>query len=473
LLPFFLASRLLLAVTAVACVLLPGRLATDLAKAQPTVSRVVEHFAPVRGRPDATAPVLWRLYEGTQVSVTGNAVETGGDLWLPIILWNSHVGWVALAAISFDPYPAPSPPPSSTGPRPPRPPRLSREPQPLTATGTIIERASLAETPDGNISMGSAPAGTRVRVDAWTVAGDDRARYHVIADEVAGWTAPTAVALDAVDPVSHRLGDRSIVDPLRGKGMWFVLDSREHGPDAGRLVAAAARDAGLTHLYVEVATSRGGFFGDRWLDELLPAAQAAGVKVVGSVYVWLDDLATDLDLALTVARYRTPGGHALDGLTADIEETLVADNVQAFGDLLRHHLGDDYLLIATTYPPGSFAAPRYPWAALARSWNAIAPMAYWSQMRGRALTPDEAYAYTADSVAGIRRLTGRSDIHVDLLGQLFELGRPLLLGPDPPTQAEVEAAMRAARDAGAIGISFFDWTRATPAHWEALAAFVW
>jgi hypothetical protein len=100
-------------------------------------------------------------------------------------------------------------------------------------------------------------------------------------------------------------------------------------------------------------------------------------------------------------------------------------------------------------------------------------MAYWSQMRGRALTPDEAYAYTAEAVAGIRRLTGRADVHVDLLGQLFELGRPLLLGPDPPKPQEVEAAMGAARDAGAIGISFFDWTRATPAHWEALAAFSW
>jgi len=298
-------------------------------------------------------------------------------------------------------------------------------------------------------------------------------RYHVAATGASGWIAPGSIAVDAADPTTRRVGDRSIVEPLRGKGMWFVLDSREHGVDAGLLIATAARHAGLTHLYVEVATSRAGFFGDRWLDDLLPAAHAVGLKVIGSVYVWLDDLPADLDLAVEVARYRTPSGHTLDGLTADIEELLVADNVQAFGDLLRHHLGDDYLLVATTYPPGSFAAPRYPWAALARSWNAIAPMAYWSQMRGRALTPNEAYAYTMEAVAGIRRLTGRADVHVDVLGQLFELGRPLLLGPDPPTPAEVDAAMRAARDSGAIGTSFFDWTRATPAHWEAIAAFGW
>ena len=48
-----------------------------------------------------------------------------------------------------------------------------------------------------------------------------------------------------------------------------------------------------------------------------------------------------------------------------------------------------------------------------------------------------------------------------------------LLGPDPPPPVEIEAAARAARDGGAVGITFFDWTRATPAQWESLAAFRW
>ncbi len=63
-------------------------------------------------------------------------------------------------------------------------------------------------------------------------------------------------------------------------------------------MAAAAAAAGLSHLYVEVGTSPGGFFGTRWLDELLPAARAAGVRVIGSVYPCLDDLAADLAGAL-------------------------------------------------------------------------------------------------------------------------------------------------------------------------------
>jgi hypothetical protein len=62
---------------------------------------------------------------------------------------------------------------------------------------------------------------------------------------------------------------------------------------------------------------------------------------------------------------------------------------------------------------------------------------------------------------------------VEMLGQLFELGRPKLLGPDAPTPAELQAATAAARAAGAVGISFFDWTRATPAQWESLAGLEW
>jgi hypothetical protein len=345
--------------------------------------------------------------------------------------------------------------------------------RPLSAPATVVRPTALSATPDGAAGPATLPAGADVLVDAWVIGADGRVRYRVRGDGVAGWAAPGAVALRAADPPSRRVDGRPIVEPLRGVGLWFTLDSREHGADAGARVAAAAAAAGLSHLYVEVATSPGGFFGTRWLDELLPAARAAGVRVIGSVYACLNDVVADLALALAVARYRTPDGLALDGLTADIEETLVAENVQAFGELLRHHVGDDYLLVATVYPPESWWARYYPWAALPASWNAVAPMAYWRHMEERAFTPAEVYAYAGRNVAGVRALTGRPDLPVEMLGQLYELGRPRLLGPDPPTPAEVAAAADGARDAGAVGISYFDWTRATPAHWRALADIRW
>jgi hypothetical protein len=391
-------------------------------------------------------------------------------------LWNSEDGWLEAAALSFEPFPPTQPPAAATagatsGPCQPKPEPHAPESLPLNAPATVLRPAARSVTQDGD--GGELAAGTAVLADAWAVDDDGRARYHVTAGGRTGWAAPGTVALQAADPVGRQVGERSITAPIHGKGLWYVLDSREHGTAPATRVAHAAAAAGLSHLYVEVATSRGGFWGTRWLDALLPAARAVGVRVVGSVYVCLDDLPADLALSLEVARYRTADGLMLDGLTADVEETLVAENVRAYGELLRQGVGDDYLLVATVYPPESYAAPRYPWPALAASWNAVAPMAYWRQMESRPFTADEVDAYTRRNLAQTRALVGRPDLPVEMLGQLFEMGAPRLLGPDPPTPAEITAAAAAARDAGAVGISYFDWTRATPAHWQALSAIDW
>jgi hypothetical protein len=443
------------------------------------VARVAEHLAAVYAGPGEGHAVLWRLYQGTQVAVTGEAVAPDGARWQRIQLWHSEDGWLPAAALSFDPYPPPPTPAPAvpgappSGPCQPRAVPAPHTPQPLAGRALVLTPTPLSATPEATGGAVAVDAGTSVLADAWTLDADGRVRYRVATYEGEGWAAPGSVALQAADPVGRVANGRPLVEPLAGKGMWFVLDSREHGDAPAARVVAAARANGLSHLYVEVATSRGGFWGARWLDALLPAARAAGVRVIGSVYPCLDDLAADLALAVGVTRYRTPDGLALDGLTADIEETLVPANVQAFGELLRHHVGDDYLLVATVYPPESWFAPRYPWPALAASWNAVVPMAYWRQMESRPFTPAEVYAYTQRNVSQVRALAGRPDLPVQMLAQLFDFGQPFLLGPTPPAAAEIEAATAAARDAGAVGISFFDWTRATPAHWEAIARLRW
>ncbi len=376
---------------------------------------------------------------------------------------------VALAPYALLPAPSDS---GGCGP-PPLPAEPAHELETLAAPGRVVRPTPLTETPDSPTALVHLAMGTPVQVEAWAQGADGRVRYRVAAEGATGWAAPGAVVLQAADPVTRQVAGRPIVEPLRGKGMWFIPDSRQYGVAAGARVAAAARANGLSHLYVEVATSRGGFWGAAWLDELLPAACAAGVQVIGSVFAHLEDLAADLALALQVAHYRTPDGLALAGLTVDMEETLVPENIQAFGELLRHHVGDDYLLVATVYPPESSFAARYPWPALPASWNAVAPMTYWQQMENRSFTPAEVYAYIQRNLAKLRALTRRPDLPVEVLGQLFQMGYPRLLGPAPPTAAEILAAAKAARDAGAIGISFFDWARATPAHWEALAALDW
>lgn len=443
-------------------------------------ARVVHDLAPVYAGPGTEYEVVWRLYEGTLVAVAGEGRGTDERPWWRVRLWNSEDGWVPLETLSFEPFPARQPPGEAAGaggggggPCQPRPEPAPRPPTLLSAWAVASRDAAPADTADGDGGTTRVAAGTRVGVDAWTVGADGRVRYHVVADGQMGWVVAGDVRLEAADPVTRTVAGRPVAEPLRGQGIWFTLDSREHGAAAAERVARAARASGLSHLYVEVATSRGGFWGSRWLDELLPAARASGVRVIGSVYACLDDLPGDLALAREVARYRTRGGLGLDGLTVDLEEMLVPENVQAYGELLRHDVGDDYLLIATVYPPESWYAPRYPWPALAASWNAVVPMAYWRFMANRPFTAAEVYAYTRRNLAQTRTLAGRSDLPVQMLAQLFDAGRPRLLGPDGPTPAEIAAAAAAARDEGAVGISYWDWTRATPAQWAAIAAVSW
>lgn len=474
--------------------LLSGAQPRALAGAPPTfaaqtagVARVVRDLAPVYEGQGDEYPLVWRLYEGSQVAVGDEATGADGQFWRQVRLWNSQDGWLAADALSFEPYPPPPAPTSAGqagGESGPCRPRTESQPyaEELAATGTVLAATDLAAAPDDDAGLGAPapgarigelPPGASVSVLGWGVAADGRVRYRVSDGSATGWAAPGAVTLDAADPPTRVVGGQPIVAPLRGKGIWYVLDSREQGTTPAARVVAAARANGLSHLYVEVATSRGGFWGARWLDDLLPAARAAGLRVIGSVYVCLDNLPADLALSLAVARYRTPDGLALDGLTADVEQDLVAPNVAAYGELLRHFLGDDYLLVATVYPPESWYAPRYPWPALTRSWNAVAPMAYWRQQEQRAFSGPEAYAYVQRNLDKLRALVGRADLPVEVLGQAFDAGHPRLLGPDSPTADEVAAAIRAARDGGAVGISFFDWTRATPAQWAALAAGEW
>ena len=47
------------------------------------------------------------------------------------------------------------------------------------------------------------------------------------------------------------------------------------------------------------------------------------------------------------------------------------------------------------------------------------------------------------------------------------------VGPYSPGTAEIAAALQASKDAGALGVSFFQWGTATPEEWRALRDFAW
>jgi len=363
----------------------------------------------------------------------------------------------------------------------------------LSAHGSTRVPAYLRALPAfGAARRALLPRGSAVTFDAWTTDDVGAAWYHTTGAPVtasatvtgttgtarvtgiacvtgiarvtgisgsrpAGWIYGDAVTFDAGAPVSPT----ALLAPLRGKGMWFTYPLLQTSPITA--IIATARAAGLSHLYVEVARSNRGFYGGSGLAALLPAAHRAGIRVIAWVYPFLRDLPFDVSMTLAAARYTAPSGDRPDGLLADVEENTNEGAVRAYGQVLRAALGSDALMAIATYPPQWSAGRAYPFATAALSWNAVVPMDYW-HLRRRAYSPAEVYTFVRASVALIRART-RPDMPVEVLGQMFDIRRS---GVDSPSAAEILACAAAARDTGALGLSFFEWRHATPQEWAAL-----
>jgi hypothetical protein len=331
---------------------------------------------------------------------------------------------------------------------------------PLLARGSLRWPANLRVAPTvAATRVTLLPQGTALALDAWATDGDGVAWYHGASAYGRGWVYGDAVTLDPGRPTNPA----ALLTPVQGKGMWFTYALLRH--ISAQAIVSAARAAGLSHLYVEVGDSAHGFYGGPGLAALLPAAHRAGIRVLSWVYPYLINLPADVALSVAAARYVAPSGDRTDGLLADVEETLAEGTVRAYGQVLRALLGPDELMAIATFPPQAHKGRTYPFATVALSWNVIVPMDYW-HVQSRAYSAAEVYQFVRESVQLIRAQT-RADEPVEVLGQMFD---PYRDGANSPGAAEIAACAAAARAAGAVGVSFFDWKHATAQEWQALAA---
>ncbi|HEY3238299.1 MAG TPA: peptidoglycan-binding domain-containing protein, partial [Acidimicrobiia bacterium] len=240
-----------------------------------------------------------------------------------------------------------------------------------------------------------------------------------------------------------------------GKGMWL-----HHLDQAGSATAVVnkAKAVGLTHLYLRVGSSKKGFYNQYGLNNLLPVAHAAGIKVVGWDFPYLFDPAADAQRAADEIAYTTPDGHRMDAFSADIETAaegvnLTPDGAHAYGARLRELVGPDYPLIATVPRPSPKRA--FPFAEATDDFNAIAPMVYW-QNRDPATDAAQAMADLAPF--------GKP---VLLIGQAYD-GGPEGGPAGPPPRDHLDRFMATALSHGAAGVSFWVWHTATAEHWAAI-----
>ena len=308
------------------------------------------------------------------------------------------------------------------------------------------------------VSPTARPAPAVVPAATAELAGEPRlnrlARHQVLA------AAPLTPDLAREPGVDHVVPARAGALPL-GVGMWLYVPEEIEGGNVDALVARAEQ-VGLTHVYVRTGSSRGGFYAQPYMDELLPKAHAAGIRVYGWDFPYLEDVDADVSRALAAVTYTTPSGDRLDGFAADIETASEGTNLSAEGALayaegLRAAVGGAYPLVAVVPRPSPQMQTRYPYQAVVPHFDAVAPMTYWLNRQ-----PE------TDVVNDVNFLSGFGKPVIPI-GQAYD-GGPEGGRPGSPPPEEIQRFLAGAQQVGAAGTSFWSWQHANQAIWDTLQA---
>ena len=470
-----LRSLLLLPVLAALALLQGGGAAAHAA--QPSLLYAQNGCTSVYAQPSTKSTILTDLNGGNDV-VPIAALSSGGISWEHVSIWSGIDGYIQSAdlgprlpaqLIQIDceypgvPDPEPDILPASHG------------PWPLSATAKLIAPTTLYSRPDGkSLPVAGLAVGASVAISNWASDASGWPWYQITTNGLSGWLWSGDVRLNQPDPVSHLVNGKPIWSLVAGKGMWFTNYLTRHS-DPHALVQAA-KLAGITHIYAEVAITQYGFYGRNSLDRLLPVAHAAGISVIAWIYTTLRDVSADVRMSAQVANYVTPSGDRPDGLCMDIEEVDDSASVYTYGQALRGLVGPDVLFVASVYHP--YAQTYYPYAAMAASWNVLAPMDYWHSRYNHSYTPADVAHFVSNSIMTVRAsataLGTGAMIPIEETGQMYDMYTDDGAGArNAPTGDEITADMRTARDYGSTGVSFFEWQTATQAEWTAFDNFHW
>jgi hypothetical protein len=468
----------------------------------PTYLYAQSPCTPVYTAASRQSPLMTQLLGGTDVTAVG-----GDANWTHARIWSGLDGYIPTKALGAQPpaharegvcaFPG-LPDATAEDPMP------SGSPWPLAAQGLLISPATLySQADDQSLPTGALALGQSITIDQWTAGPSHQPWYHVTGTQTpiqtpvsaqqtppaqqptqqptqqtaqasAGWVWSGSVRLTLPDPATRQVRGAPIWTPVAGKGMWFT-NYLPHHADVQAMMRAA-KSAGITHVYAEVAISKFGFYAPNTLDRLLPAAHAAGIKVLAWVYPDLSSVGDDIRLSARVATYQAPSGDRPDGLAADIEEATDSGSIYTYGEVLRGLLGPDTLLVATVFHP--FARAGYPYAAIASSFNVLAPMNYWHSRSGRTYSAQDVARFVSTSILTIRAemhgVGDASELPIEELGQTWDMFTDdSTAGPDAPTGDELTADMRTARELGCVGVSFYEWQTATQQQWAAISAYTW
>jgi hypothetical protein len=254
-----------------------------------------------------------------------------------------------------------------------------------------------------------------------------------------------------------------------GLGTW--VDIYDGGVFAAP-ESAAARIASRSVDTVWVETANYGAASDTVrpgpLGRLVDALHERGVRVVAWYLPGHVNPALDLRRSLAMLRFTTPSGGSFDGIGLDIEATklrnvrLRSQRAVSLARTVRAQAGSMPLAIIPFNPRGlerhKSVWPGFPWAQLAATADAFAPMIYTG---GAFKGFDATYGYVTRALRLLRTQTGDPDVAIHVAGGVADrLGAEELAG--------FSAAV--ADDGGTIGVSLYDWATTPRWMWAVLGA---
>lgn len=420
-----------------------------------------------------SASILTELLGGNDMTYAGPVPTPDGTAWDHVKIWSGVDGFVRASDVG------PQPPPNNQlGGEENCPPFTPGADEPsgsgpwslvaqatFIAPSTLLSTSSLTGFPTGEVAQGA-----RASINQWAADSSGNPWYHVTTGSAAGWAPVSRLRLNMPDPATATVNGQPVWQPIIGKGMW-LKNYAPHHSDVNAIVQAA-KLAGITHLYTEVAISGSGFYASDTLNRLLPVAHKNGIAVIATVFPALHDVSADIRLAVTVGQYQDSAGDHVDGIAMDIETVISSQAVYDYGQVVRAELGSSMVMVANVYHPQNFA--NYPYDAIAASWNVISPMDFWH-------LPDHTYtaagtrAFVSTSLVTLRAAVGPK-LPIEELGQMYDMSKDpygSVGGTAAPSAAEIIADIETARQLGCIGVTFFTWQTATQAQWQALVATPW
>ena len=255
------------------------------------------------------------------------------------------------------------------------------------------------------------------------------------------------------------------ISPFQGMGTWIdIYDPSWRRP---RAAAADMASRGVRTLYLQTSNfSRPSpFVFKERTERFVEAAHDHGMRVVAWYLPGFVHIALDERRSLAAIRFRTDRGDRFDAFGLDIESPEVRDpalrsqRLVVLSDRLREAVGD-YPLGAIIASPRAMERnpsywPRFPYAHLAAVYDVFLPMTYYTW---RVSGLEGARWYTTKNIVIIRREVGSDRVPIHVIGGIA----------NESGDRETRGFVRAVREHGIIGASFYTFPSTTRSQWPTL-----